>query len=88
MRQLYWSPTEAKEKTIDFEAGLRVDHIGIHAAPGATFSINGNGEFVIGGTGIFEINLENKGSYIYSIKCINPNNHFVLIDYSGKGVTL
>jgi hypothetical protein len=88
MKQLYWSPDIATGNSINFEAGLRVDHIGIHAAPGATFSINGNGEFVIGGTGIFEINLENKESYIYSIKCIDANKHFVLIDYSGKGVTL
>lgn len=88
MKQLYWSSDKATGNSISFEAELRVDHIGIHAAPGATFSINGNGQFVIGGTGIFEINLENKGSYIYSINCIDANSHFVLIDYSGKGVTL
>lgn len=87
MRQIYKNQSNTAW-TETFDANLRVDHIGIHAAPGAQFSINGNGVFVIGGTGIFEINLEGKGSYIYSITCLYDNDHFVLIDYSGKGVAL
>lgn len=87
MRQIYKDQSKTAW-TETFDADLRVDHIGIHAAPGALFSINGNGTFVIGSTGIFEINLEGKGSYIYSVECLSDNDHFVLIDYSGKGVTL
>lgn len=87
MKQIVWS-SETTEKSMEFDTSLRVDHIGIHAAPGAKFRINGSGEFVIGGTGIFEINLKDKGSYIYSVECLEDKGHFVLIDYSGKGVVL
>ena len=69
MRQIYkdanqtkWEITELNDINLE---DLRIDHIGIHAAPGAKFQINGNGTFLIGGTGIFEINLEGKGSYIH-----------------------
>ena len=92
MRQIYknanqtnWEITKLDD--IDLE-DLRIDHIGIHAAPGAKFQINDNGTFLIGGTGIFEINLEGKGSYIHQIACLDNNNHFVLIDISGKGVRI
>lgn len=92
MKQIYKPKNESSWEILELDGvkleDLRVDHIGIHAAPGAQFKINGNGNFFIGGTGIFEINLEGKNTYIHSIKCIRNNNHFVLIDISGKGVTL
>ncbi len=84
MRQTFLSQGE----TLIFEDPWKIDHIGIHAAPNSKFQINGDGEFYVGGTGIFEINLEGKNSYIKSIKCLDSQKHFVLIDYSGKGVTL
>lgn len=64
----------------------KIDHIGIHAAPGSKFQINENGTFLISGTGVFEINLEGKGSYIYSIECLENLGSKIIIDCSGKGV--
>lgn len=45
-----------------------VVHLGIQGAPQTICTINSQGKINIGPTGIFELDLENKGSYITSVE--------------------
>jgi hypothetical protein len=84
----YIKSADDKSWEIEFSESWKVDHIGIHAAPGSTFKINGTGGICVNGTGIVEINLEGMNKYVYLLSCSENMDHPVLIDISGKGVEI
>lgn len=59
--------------------------IGIRALEGSRFSINNSGEIEIGPTNIYEIDLTNKYSYIYSLECLELVGAKAYIDLVEEG---
>lgn len=45
-----------------------ISHLGIQCRPGLSFKINNSGNFIIGNTGIFELELDNDMPTIFSIQ--------------------
>lgn len=71
-------PGGSNKTTIDFSK--LVIHIGIQGAPKSIYRINNGSNIILGPSGIFEMDLEGRGSYITSLTIEEDSNHRTIID--------